>query len=88
MEVLAGARNREERDSLRRLLRRCELVPVEPADYEAAAGLSRACRHHGETVRNLVDCLIAAVALRAGVALLHADADFDAIARTTPLKVA
>ncbi len=88
MEVLAGAGSREERDSLRRMLRRCELVTVEPADYEAAAGLLRACRRHGETVRNVVDCLIAAVALRAGIALLHADADFDAIARTTPLQVA
>jgi predicted nucleic acid-binding protein len=61
---------------------------VEPADYEAAAGLFRACRRHGETVRNLVDCLIAAVALRVGAALIHADSDFDAIARTTPLRVA
>ena len=88
MEVLAGARSRAEHDSLRRLLRRCELIPAEPGDYEAAAALYRACRRRGETVRNMIDCLVAVVALRSGAALLHADEDFDAIARTAPLRIA
>ena len=42
----------------------------------------------GETVRKLTDCLIAAVALRHGAALLHRDHDFEVLARHTPLRVA
>lgn len=43
-------------------------------------------RPQGRTVRSLVDCLIAAVALRHDVALLHKDADYDAIAGCLPLR--
>lgn len=46
----------------------------------------RRCRARGETVRKLVDCLIAAVAIRNGLPLLHRDADFDALSRHTNLK--
>ncbi len=82
MEMLAGARDDEHHDRLRRLLARCDYVPVEGlADYEAAAGLYQACRRAGETVRALTNCLIAAVALRAEVLVLHADRDFEILAR-------
>lgn len=89
MEILAGARSEKERDSLRRLLQRCVQMPVDgPNDYERAADLYRACRRRGETPRKLTDCLIAAVAIRNDVELLHADSDFTAIARHTPLRLA
>jgi predicted nucleic acid-binding protein len=82
MEVLAGARDDDHRQRLRRLLARCDYLPVEGlASYEAAAGLYRACRQAGETVRALTDCLIGAVALSAGVSVLHNDLDFDILAR-------
>ena len=89
MEVLAGARDDSHRDQLRRLLARCAFVATDgPRDYEDAAALYRACRRGGETIRALTDCLIAAVALRASVPVLHADSDFEAIARHTPLDIA
>jgi predicted nucleic acid-binding protein len=89
MELLAGAADAEAVTSLRRLLGRFELLPVEGlADYEAAAELYRRCRAGGETVRKLTDCLIAAVAMRHGAALLHRDHDFEVLARHTPLRVA
>jgi predicted nucleic acid-binding protein len=82
LEILAGARDERHARDLRRLLDRCEFLPLEePSDHEAAAALCRACRRGGTTIRRLPDCLIAAVAIRAGAALLHRDADFDAIAR-------
>jgi len=89
MEVLTGARSDREREDLRRLLYgRCTLLPLEgPADYERAADLYRQCRRGGETIRTLTDCLIAVVAIRAGIVLLHRDGDFDAIARHTSLRV-
>lgn len=89
MEILAGARDGQDRDRLRRLIYGRTMLAVEgPADYEQAAELYRACRHQGETPRKLTDCLIAAVAIRHKAQLLHADADFDVIARHTPLRLA
>lgn len=86
MEVLAGARDEAHRNALRRLLLRCELLPLDGlADYEAAADLYRTCRRAGETIRALTDCLIAVPVIRAGAVILHADRDFDAIARHSAL---
>ena len=42
----------------------------------------------GETVRRLIDCLIAAVAIRSGAPILHRDGDFDVLARHPELEVA
>lgn len=89
MEVLAGARDDVHRERLRGLLARCEFLSTHgPRDYEDAAELYRACRRAGLTVRALTDCLIATVAMSANIALLHADRDFDAIARHAPLQLA
>lgn len=87
MEILAGARNEQHLHRLRRLLARASLLPTGPADYEAAAAHYRNCRRNGGTIRKLIDCLIAAVAIRDGVSVLHLDADFDVLARHTPLQV-
>jgi predicted nucleic acid-binding protein len=87
MEVLAGARSDEHVRDLRGLLARASTIATEPTDYEDAAALYRTCRRGGEPVRRLIDCLIAAVAIKAGVPVLHADADFDALARHTQLRV-
>ena len=88
MEILAGARDESHLNDLRRLLARASLLPTRATDYEQAAALFRSCRRGGETVRKLIDCLIAATAIRAGVAVLHADSDFDALARHSQLQVA
>ncbi len=87
MEVLAGARDDDHRDRLRRLLARCEHVPIEGLDdFEAAADLYRACPAGGDTAPALTDCLIAVVALRESLPVLHADRDFDVLARHTGLR--
>ena len=86
MEVLTGARDEQHLADLRRLLARAGVVTTTPADYETAASLYRTCRRHGETVRRLIDCLIAA-AIEVRIPILHADIDFDVLARHTPLQV-
>lgn len=86
MEVLAGARNEQHLQQLRRLLARASTLPIEPVDYDAAAALYRTCRQHGHTVRKLIDCLIAAVAIRGSVPILYMDADFDTLAQQTTLR--
>jgi len=85
MEVLAGARSPRHRDQLEGLLGGATLVRCEHEDFIEAALLYRLCRVNGETVRSMVDCLIAAVAVRTGTPVLHHDRDFDALARHTPL---
>jgi predicted nucleic acid-binding protein len=87
MEVLAGARDERHLSDLRRLLARATLIPTEAIDYEEAAVLYRVCRRSGETVRKLIDCLIASIVIRTGSSILHCDSDFDVLARHTPLQI-
>ena len=86
MEVLAGARDDRHLSDLRCLLAGATMVATESVDYEESAALYRMCRRRGETPRKLIDCLIAAVALRADVAVLHLDSDFDVLSRHTTLR--
>jgi predicted nucleic acid-binding protein len=89
MELLAGARTAQDATDVRRLLLRGELLTVQtPTDWEAAADLFRRCRQQGQSVRTLSDCLIAAVAIRHDVPVLHRDGDFDTLVRHTPLQSA
>lgn len=55
-------------------------------DYESGAELYRACRGRGATVRKLMDCLIAAVAIREPATVLHNHRDFEVLARHTRLR--
>ena len=87
MEVLAGARDEQHLQQLRRLLARASTLPTEPVDYDAAAALYRTCRQRGHTVRKLIDCLIAAVAIRGNIPILHKDADFDILAQHATLQI-
>ncbi|MDE3009031.1 MAG: PIN domain nuclease [Acidobacteriota bacterium] len=86
MEVLSGARDEAHLRDLRRLLGSTTLILTLSRDYEDASTIYRACRRGGDTPRTLMDCLIAAITIRHNATLLHADADFDAIARHTRLK--
>jgi predicted nucleic acid-binding protein len=88
MELLAGARDPAHRRQLRRLVAHFEMLPVWGLDdYEAAGDLWAACRRKGVTIRSTVDCLVAQVAIRNDVALLHADRDFLHLAAVSPLRV-
>ena len=87
MEILTGARNEQHLAQLRGLLARATLLPIIAEDYDHAAALYRSCRRNGETVGKLIDCLIAAVAIRLNASVLHADIDFAVLARHTPLTL-
>jgi len=88
MELLAGTRSRVESSKLRvRLIGLPRLTLRGLVDFEAAAELYRACRTRGETVRKLMDCLIAAVAVREHASVLHNDRDFDVLARHSRLRI-
>ena len=87
MEVMAGALSESHLRSLRELTARADTLMVHQSDYEDAAALYRLCRQQGRTVRSQIDCLIAAVAIRNDVPVLHADTDFDVMARYTALRI-
>lgn len=88
MGLLAGARSDRDRDRLRQRLLALPLLRLRGMpDFESAAGLYRRCRGRGETVRKLIDCLIAAVAIRERASVLHNDRDFDVLTRHTRLRV-
>jgi predicted nucleic acid-binding protein len=88
MEVVAGARNDERERDLRRLLLRFDLLRFDSAvDFDAAVRIYRACRQEGVTPRGLIDCMIASVAHRHGVALLALDADVNRIADVVGIEL-
>lgn len=88
MEVLAGVRSERERRATRTQLLGLPILALGGvAAYERAADLYRALRQRGMTPRQLTDVLICLCAMDAGAALLHADRDFDAIARVADLRV-
>lgn len=87
MEVLAGAPDEHALERLEILVSGLALLAVDAhLDYRTAAAIHRAARQRGRTVRKLVDCLIAAVALRTGARLVHKDVDFEVIATVVPLE--
>ena len=88
LELLAGAGTEEQVRELARLLARFSAMPgASPADHDTAAALYRAARSAGQTVRSLLDCLVAAAALRTDASLLARDRDFEVIARVSPLRL-
>jgi predicted nucleic acid-binding protein len=86
-EVLQGIRDEKEYANALVSFDSFILLPMTRATFVRAAELYRTLRRRGLTVRNAVDCMIAAVALEHDVALLHNDRDFDAIASLGKLKI-
>lgn len=88
-ELLAGAPDAHAYLQLQAVLGRFPQTPVDAAtDWDSAVVVFRSVRERGKPVRSLLDCLIAAVAIRTGATLVHRDADFTAIADVMPsLKI-
>lgn len=86
-EVLQGFRTDTGFRSARDLL--VSLPVIHPAVdcHVRAAGLFRALRRKGVTVRGAVDCVIAQTCLDSEATLLSPDADFERIAEHTPLRL-
>jgi predicted nucleic acid-binding protein len=88
VELAAGARTDEREMDLRRLLPRFALLTFDTVvDFDAAANIYRACRRVGVTPRGMIDCMIAAVALRLGATLLAFDVDMNRVAEVTGISL-
>jgi len=88
-EVLQGFREERAYRTARDAMTALPIVesPMEESLFIEAAGLYRAARRQGLTVRSSVDCLIAACALRHDMPVLHKDRDYDLLGRISPLIV-
>lgn len=88
MEVLAGARDDRRATDLRRLMDRFTLLRFDASvDFDAATIIYRTCRRSGVTPPGMVDCMIAAVALRHRASLLAADSDLDLVAQVMGITI-
>jgi predicted nucleic acid-binding protein len=87
-EILQGLRSDREARLVERHLRAFPILRLSGLDdFVLAADLYRTARRAGVTIRKTLDCLIAAPCVRTGAPLLHADADFDQLAKCTPLRL-
>jgi predicted nucleic acid-binding protein len=87
-EILQGLRSDREARLVERYLRAFPILRLEGVDdFVLAAELYRRARRAGVMIRKTLDCLIAAPCVRTGAPLLHADTDFDRLAKCTPLRV-
>lgn len=85
MELLAGPTDYGTIEKLEKLIAGLPLLTVESfVDYRAAAAAARESRRRGHPIRSMVDCLIAAVAIRTGATLVHQDRDFGYLAECLP----
>ena len=88
MELLAGAGGDEQVVTVSRLLARGVALPtLSPGDHEYAASLYRAARRSGATVRSMIDCLVASVAVRLDAPVLARDRDFEVLRQVCPLRL-
>jgi predicted nucleic acid-binding protein len=87
-ELVAGARTDAGEARLRSLLLSFDLLPFEaPIDFDGASTIYRRCRAQGVTPRGLLDCMIAAVAVRNSVPVLSHDVDLALIAKVVDLRL-
>lgn len=88
MEVLAGARDDRRERQLRDLLSRAGLLRFDATcDFDGAVRIYRRCRQAGVTPRGMVDCMVAAVALRRSATLLSYDVDLARVAQVVGLDL-
>lgn len=83
MEIRAGARD-SELARIEYLLGILPSTPLRPdIDCSVAADLHRTARRSGLTIRSQIECMIAAVALRAEITVLHRDTDYGQLSTVT-----
>lgn len=85
-ELLQGARDEKEWTKLHNYLATSDYVDPSIDSWSNAARIYYDLRRKGITVRNTIDCLIAASAIEHDLVLLHNDRDFEAIASGTALS--
>ncbi|MFA6036630.1 MAG: PIN domain-containing protein [Legionellales bacterium] len=86
-EILQGLKEEKIYNEIAALLRSLKYLEASYETYINAANIYRKLRHKGITIRKTIDCVIAAIALKNNMELLHLDKDFNAIEEHCSLKV-
>ena len=86
-EILQGIREDKDYAAVSAGLDSLIYLPMGQPTFKKSAEIYRGLRRKGVTIRNAVDCMIAAVAIEHDISLLHNDRDFRHIAQHYGLKV-
>ncbi len=86
-EILQGIRDDSLHRSIREYLLLFDKLDAEFSDHIEAANIYRNLRKVGLTISSPMDCLIATLAIRHSVSLLHKDSDFTLISQHYPLSI-
>ena len=86
-EVLQGIRDDKDYSRISASFDEFVLLPMTQQTFVKAAELYRTLRNRGLTIRNSIDCMIAAAAIEHDVLLLQNDRDFEAIASLGTLRL-
>ena len=86
-EILNGIKERSVRDEVKRDLDRFILIMPTLGTHVQAAEIYDGCRKKGITIRSIIDCLIASLAIEYELAVLENDRDYTFIAKVFPLQI-
>ena len=86
-EVLQGTREDSDYKKVASHFEAFLFLPMHHSTFVSSAKLYRTLRRRGITIRNAIDCMIAAVAIEHDIPLLHHDRDFEPLAEHCGLKV-
>ena len=85
---MSGIKRKKEREEVESHFSQLILIMPTLSTHLQAAGIFDECRKKGLTIRSVVDCLIAALAIEYDLSILQNDRDYTSIAEVFPLKVA
>jgi hypothetical protein len=85
-EVLQGIREEKQFAATKRRFEDMIYLEDDRSTFELGAGIYRELRRKGTTIRNSIDCLIAAVVVQNGVRLLENDPGYHFIDQHYPLN--
>lgn len=86
-EILQGLKDDKTYHEISSLLKSLKYLNASYDTYVDAAIIYRTLRNKGITIRKTIDCIIAAIALKYDMELLHLDKDFNEIEKHCQLKV-
>jgi predicted nucleic acid-binding protein len=86
-EVLQGIKDDKEYAKTQAIFSNLLYLAMTRETFLLAAHIYRSLRPRGVTLRNSIDCMIAAVCIENKVALLHNDRDFDPISKHFDLRI-
>ena len=87
LELMVGAVDEQDWRRLSDYVEKRVVLGPSAATWRNAARIYYDLRRARHTVRSMIDCCIAEIALEKNILLLHNDRDFDAIATVRPLQL-